>query len=55
MRAAQKSEPSSVPAGSPTAAQAARNAGVGTAPNGLPIGSSGSGLGSPEQPVGSGK
>jgi hypothetical protein len=40
------------PAGSPTAAQANRNAGVGTAPNGLPIGAPGSGVGSPEQPVG---
>jgi hypothetical protein len=28
--------------------------GVGTAPNGLPIGSIGSGLGSPEQPINSG-
>ena len=41
------------PAGSPTAAQADRNAGVGTAPNGVPIGSPGSGVGSPEHPVGS--
>jgi hypothetical protein len=46
---------SSAPAGSPTALQAARNAGAGTAPNGLPIGSPGSGLGSPEHPVGSGR
>ena len=38
------------PAGSPTAAQANRNAGAGTAPNGLPIGSPGSGVGSPEHP-----
>jgi hypothetical protein len=44
---------SKAPPGSPTAIQAQRNAGVGTAPNGLPIGSRGSGLGSPEQPVNS--
>jgi hypothetical protein len=31
--------------------QANRNSGVGTAPNGLPIGSPGSGVGSPEQPI----
>jgi len=46
--------PSSAPAGSPTALQAQRNAGAGTAPNGLPIGTSGSGIGSPEHPVDSG-
>lgn len=39
------------PVGSPSAAQAQRNMGAGTAPNGLPIGSSGSGIGSPEHPV----
>ncbi len=39
------------PADSPSAAQAQRNMGAGTAPNGLPIGSSGSGIGSPEHPV----
>lgn len=42
---------SSAPAGSPTALQAQRNAGAGTAPNGLPIGAPGSGVGSPENPV----
>jgi hypothetical protein len=46
--------PSSAPAGSPTALQAQRNAGAGTAPNGVPIGNTGSGIGSPEQPVDSG-
>ncbi len=45
---------SSAPAGSPTALQAQRNAGAGTAPNGLPIGAPGSGVGSPEHPVDSG-
>jgi len=39
------------PVESPSAAQAQRNMGAGTAPNGLPIGSSGSGIGSPEHPV----
>jgi hypothetical protein len=46
--------PSSAPAGSPTAHQAQRNAGAGTAPNGVPIGNTGSGIGSPEHPVDSG-
>jgi hypothetical protein len=32
--------------------QAQRNAGAGTAPNGKPIGTTGSGLGSPEDPIG---
>jgi hypothetical protein len=32
-------------------AQASRNSGVGTAPNGQPVGSPGSGLGSPEHPI----
>jgi hypothetical protein len=40
------------PAGSPTAVQASRNSGAGTASNGVPIGSPGSGVGSPEHPVG---
>ena len=43
--------PAAAPAGSRTAAQANRNAGAGTAPNGLPIGSPGSGVGSPEHPI----
>lgn len=41
--------------GSAAALQAQRNAGAGTAPNGLPIGVSGSGPGSPEQPINSGR
>lgn len=41
--------------GSAAAVQAQRNAGAGTAPNGLPIGASGSGPGSPEQPLNSGR
>lgn len=45
---------SRAPPRSPAAIQAQRNAGAGTAPNGLPIGSPGSGLGSPEQPINSG-
>ena len=40
-----------LPPSNPTEAQAQRNRGAGTAPNGQPIGSSGSGLGSPEQPI----
>jgi hypothetical protein len=51
---AKRSNPSSAPAGSPTAAQAQRNVGDGTAPNGVPIGNPGSGIGSPEQPIDSG-
>jgi hypothetical protein len=51
---ADRPNPSSAPAGSPTALQAQRNAGAGTAPNGVPIGNSGSGIGSPEHPVDSG-
>ena len=43
-----------LPPSSPTEAQAKRNQGAGTAPNGQPIGSPGSGLGSPEQPLNSG-
>ena len=42
-----------LPPSNPTEAQAQRNRGAGTAPNGQPIGSSGSGLGSPEQPINS--
>jgi len=42
-----------LPLNNPTEMQAQRNQGAGTAPNGLPIGSSGSGLGSPEQPINS--
>jgi hypothetical protein len=43
-----------LPPSNPTEAQAKRNQGAGTAPNGQPIGSRGSGLGSPEQPLNSG-
>lgn len=42
-----------LPPNSPTELQAERNRGAGTSENGLPIGSPGSGVGSPEQPVGS--
>jgi hypothetical protein len=43
-----------LPPSSPTETQAKRNQGAGTAPNGQPIGSPGSGQGSPEQPLNSG-
>ena len=44
-----------LPPTNPTEAQARRNQGAGTAPNGQPLGSPGSGLGSPEQPLNSGR
>jgi len=44
-----------LPPSNPTEAQARRNQGAGTAPNGQPLGSPGSGLGSPEQPLNSGR
>ncbi len=43
-----------LPPSSPTETQAKRNQGAGTAANGQPVGSPGSGLGSPEQPLNSG-
>jgi len=42
----------SAPPGSPTAAQAKRNSGAAHSADGLPIGTTGSGPGSPEQPIG---
>jgi hypothetical protein len=42
----------SAPPGSSTAEQAKRNTGAGRSANGLPIGTTGSGPGSPEQPIG---
>ena len=44
-----------LPLSNPTEIQAQRNRGAGTAPNGQPIGSSGSGLGSSKQPINSGR
>jgi hypothetical protein len=49
--AGQNQSVTGLPASNPTEVQAERNRGAAVAPNGQPIGSSGSGLGSPERPI----